>query len=176
MNEQNINSQIIISEEDYLFTPYNIGLENFDSAAFSSYVSKILTLPKPVIKLVMSYPTAEYLYKLSLKYSLNINQRNDLTRILRDLLLDSLHSQDLISQLSVKLAIGQDTTERIVSDIARELLAPIKNWISVESFLPLRFPSENRVEHEQKVVPEKKETQSLHEQNISNVVDLRETK
>jgi len=108
------------------FTPYTVDLFGLtNEASIGDYANKFRNLPELVSKVVFDFSTAEFIEdKLGQTFGLSFEQKTELTRIIRDILLADAFWGDFPTLVSSRLGIGVDMANQIVKAITTELFAP----------------------------------------------------
>ena len=103
MNEENQKNQITVSYE----TPYSIDMHTFETEShFTDHIRRVLLLPKPVQYIFTDFSTAEFIEeKVGQTFNLTADQKAELTRILRDILLADSFWGDFQSLVSSGLGV-----------------------------------------------------------------------
>ncbi|MEX2090968.1 MAG: hypothetical protein WD989_02475 [Candidatus Paceibacterota bacterium] len=165
MDEEILDQQEDIPEESTYATPYNVDLflpkpKNF----FTEYTQRVRALPEPVRNILMNHPTAEFIEEnLGPSFNLNSEQKTEVTRIIRDVLLGDLSINEMASKVSEKLGADPTTAYQIQSKIISELLGPaIEDIKKTQKDLP----------SQSQYIPPSPKNQNTPA-NPNNVVDLR---
>lgn len=126
-----LNPKNNIIENSTYSTPFNVDFfgvkpENF----FAKCIERVLSLPESVKNILTNYSTAEFIEeKLGQTFGLEAEQKANLTRILRNILLADIFWGDFSSLISSKLRVDTNTANQIVKMLTDELLAPAKEDI-----------------------------------------------
>lgn len=151
-------------------TPYVAGLNDIgeDVPSLDKFMLKISQLPLGAKKVFHDFSTAEFIEeKLSLAFNFSTNQKNKITRIVRDILLAQIFIGDMPKEISSRLNVNLETANNIASMILSELFAPAIEDIKKEQ--TAAFP--NRLTSPAKnVVPNPAVNLDV---NKNNVLDLR---
>src|SRR3989344_921547 len=113
-------------EKKYL-TPYVSEVIKLGTNAeeIGKFIAKVLKLPQNIQNIFRNFSTAEYITdNLALSFGLNVSQTEELTRILKDVLLADLFWGDFPKTISARLQIAPDTAIQIVKAITDGLLMP----------------------------------------------------
>lgn len=159
-----------MANEDY-FTPYDIDISNLSPKELENYISRTLELPQAVGRLLTNFTTAEFISdKLGLEFNLNIDQKKEIARIIRNVILADIPIKDMPNVISERLPTDIGTAGKITNLITNNLFGSIID--EIQEFQNQKF------KNKQESKPQKQfsQPQSLHEQNMGNVVDLRNKK
>ena len=173
-----LDQQENIPEDSTYATPYNVDLflpkpKNF----FTEYTRRVLALPEPVRNILMDSSTANYIEEnLGQSFGLNKEQKIEITRIIRDVLLGDISINAMASKISENLEIDSTVAYQIQSKIVNELFGPAIE--DIKKLQTERFPEKP----DRPVAPMRPQTQKITEGsdlkidpdiNRNNVVDLR---
>lgn len=122
MAEENQKNQIASSYE----TPYGIDMHTLETRShFTDHIRRVLLLPKRVQNILIDFSTAEFIEeKVGQTFNLTTDQKAELTRILRDILLADSFWGDFQSLVSSRLRVNVNISEQIVKMIVEQLLTP----------------------------------------------------
>lgn len=123
--DNNLNKDSSPQSSGYA-TPFNVDLYDpkFKKGA-TEYFRRVGSLPMPVKDIMANPSTAEFIEEnLDQTFGLNTNQKTELTRILRDILLADLFWGDFPKTVSARLQVAPDTAIQIVKTITDGLLTP----------------------------------------------------
>lgn len=105
-------------------TPYDIDIGNLNSHDLEGFISRTLALPQALGRVLTSFSTAEFIEeKLGAAFKLSDNQKNDIARIIRDIILADIYIGDMPAQISSKLGIDQNVATEIARAIVSQLFA-----------------------------------------------------
>lgn len=163
-----LNIRNNISEDSKYATPFNVDLfgvkpENY----FANYSKVVLSLPESIKKILMDYSTAEFIEEnLGPNFNLTPEQKVEITRIIRDVLLGDLFIGDMIQKISDRMNLAPDEAKKIGNLIVSELFRPAIE--DIKKIQAERFPEEiNRP------TSEKPDLKIEPDINKNNIVDLR---
>lgn len=159
-----------MENEDY-FTPYDIDISNLSPRELEDYISRTLELPQVVGRLLTNFTTAEFISdKLGSEFNLNVDQKKEIARIIRDVILADIPIKEMSNVISERLSIDIATAGKITNLIINNLFG--LNINEIQNF------QDQKLTNKQESRPQKQflQPQSLHEQNMGNVVDLRNKK
>lgn len=108
-------------------TPYVSGINDAgdNTGEIGEFMARTLKLPTNVQNVFRNFSTAEFIEeKLGQIFGLNVEQKANLTRILRDILLADAFWGDFPVLVSSKLGVDMNTANQIVKMITDGLLAP----------------------------------------------------
>lgn len=113
-------------EKKYL-TPYVSGVSELgtNTGEIGKFIAKVLKLPQSIQNVFRNFSTAEFMTdNLALSFGLDAGQTEELTRILRDIMLADLFWGDFPKTVSARLQVAPDTAIQIVKAITDGLLTP----------------------------------------------------
>ena len=113
-------------EKKYL-TPYVSGTVDLGKniGEVGRFIAKTLKLPASVQNIFRNFSTAEFIEeKLGPAFSLNADQKTEITRILRNILLADLFWGEFAKTVSDRLQVDTNTANQIVKIITEQLLTP----------------------------------------------------
>ena len=107
-------------------TPFNVDLFSYKlNNSFMEYFRRIGSLPNSIKDVMANPSTAEFIEEnLGQTFGLNDDQKTEITRILRDILLSDLFWGDFSKTISTRLQVPPDTANQIVKALTDGLLAP----------------------------------------------------
>lgn len=113
-------------ENKNYYSPYLIDLLPMrDVAQIEAYMNRVRALPKSLINLLVESDTATYLEdSLGPQFGLSEKQVEDLTRVIRDVLMCDLFIGDMTSEIGKRLGLPNDKALEIRNRIIAELFAP----------------------------------------------------
>lgn len=108
------------------FTPYTVDLFGLTNKVdIADYAGRFRNLPESILKVVFDFSTAEFIEdKLGQTFGLNSEQKTELTKVVRDVLLADVFWGDFPTLVSSRLDIDADTADQIVKTMTSELFAP----------------------------------------------------
>lgn len=149
-------------------TPFNVDLfgskpKNF----FTEYTMRVLSLPESLKNILMDPSTADFIEdNLGSSFNLTPEQKIEITRIIRDVLLGDLFIGDMVQNISDRMNLVLDEAKKIGNLIVSELFRPAIE--DIKKIQAERFPEKiNRPIHE------KPDLKIEPEINKNNIVDLR---
>src|SRR3989338_11407717 len=107
-------------------TPFNVDFfgskpKNF----FAEYTMRVLSLPESIKNILMDSSTAEFIEDgLGPTFNLVPEQKTEVTRIIRDILLGDASLNSMPSLISSKLNADQNTSVQIANKIVDDLFGP----------------------------------------------------
>lgn len=108
------------------FTPFDVDRDlesNFSSVSFFQRVS---SLPESVKDIMVNPSTAEFVEeKLSPEFGLNIEQKINITRIIRDVLLGDISINSMAAKISERLNIDPKTAYEVQGEIINKLFGSV---------------------------------------------------
>src|SRR3989344_7123413 len=96
-------------------TPFNVDFSGPKSKNyFTEYTARVLSLPESIKNILMDSPTAEFIEEnLGPTFNLTPEQKTEITRIIRDILLGDVSLNSMPSLISSKLNADQNTSVQI---------------------------------------------------------------
>lgn len=162
------NQQDNIPGDSTYATPYNVDLflpkpKNF----FEEYTRKVLSLPESVRNILMDSSTAEFIEdNLGSSFNLTLEQKTEITRVIRDVLLGDLFIGEMAQNISVKAKIAPDEAKGIRDLIVSSLFKPATE--DIKKLQIQKFP-----EKIGRPIPGRPDLKIESDINRNNVVDLR---
>lgn len=125
-NDQNQNPLNRAINPPSYSTPFNVDFFlNKGAGYFTKQVQQVLSLSEPVKNILTDLSTAEFVEeKLGPAFGLNAEQKAEITRIIRDILLADAFIDDFPTLISQKLGIDSGTANQIEQRVVNELFAP----------------------------------------------------
>ncbi len=121
-NNQNIDQEV---QEGNYYTPYNVGLDEISGTDLERYISHASGLPDKIDAILTGFGTAEFIEeRLGVKLQLTTEQKTEITKIIRDVLLGDTFIGDMPTIISQKLNLDQNTSRETSSMLISELFAP----------------------------------------------------
>ena|SRR3989344_2563656 len=167
MTDDILDQQENIPEDSTYATPYNVDLflpksKNF----FTEYTRRVLALPEPVRSVLMDSSTADYIEEdLGPSFGMNKEQKTEVTRIIRDVLLGDISINEMAGKISESLETDPTVAYQIQSKIVGELFgAAIEDIKKTQKVLPAQ---------PQYIPPPPPPRSQPPPTNPNNVVDLR---
>ena len=161
-------------EKKYL-TPYVSEVIKLGTNAeeIGKFIAKVLKLPQNIQNIFRNFSTAEYITdNLALSFGLNVSQTEELTRILKDVLLADLFWGDFPKTISARLQIAPDTAIQIVKAITDGLLMPALE--DIKAMQKEKFS--NRISQSQTNQAQTQPPQQNINPEQGNVINLRNQK
>ena len=171
-------------------TPYNIDIDELLGFRFDNFILKTSETPSKIRLILTDFSTAEFIEdRLGQQFQLSTEQKAEVTRIIRDLLLADLYLGDMVSHISTNLQLDLPTATNIANQIASELFDTVREDIiqlqnqkfgdrfqapnpeNQSETLPEVEPPISEVEPQNMPPPRSTPSlgQSFHEQNMSPV-------
>ena len=111
-------------------TPYTVDLMPLQGEELGTYMAQVSTLPQLLIRLISDQSTARYLNEnIAVKFGLSQPQAQELTRVVRDVLLSAIYIVDLAQNIQTRLGIQEGVSRDIANTLATELFGPVMNDI-----------------------------------------------
>lgn len=156
-------------------TPYNVDLFFSNSKNyFAEYIRRVFLLPESIRNILTDDSTAEFIEdKLGANFNLSPQNKIEITRIIRDVLLGDLSLNTVSDSISVKLNINEDTAAQITNKIVIELFQPAIEDIKKMQKEKFSNQSGGIARNPEPIQSLKKTPVSNSSVNPNNVVDLR---
>lgn len=110
----NIYSPIEVDEEEMLRNDEQHEL----------FYSKINALPESIQDILFDQAVDDTIKKLSGEFQLNQNQTIEIVRLVRDIAITDSYLGNIVSEVTSRLAVGQDVAGEIANRLITELFAP----------------------------------------------------
>lgn len=167
MDNDILEQQEDFSEDSIYLTPYNVDLfSGRNKNYFSDYSNKVLALPESLRNILMDISTVEFVENLGQSLGLDKQQKTEVTRVIRDVILGELSINEVASRISDNLEIDPTVGYQIQSKIVSDLFGPAINDLTKNEPASPSKPIKPRY-----VVPQ--ENPKPNQTPASNVVDLR---
>lgn len=173
-----LDQQDNILEDSTYATPYNVDLflpkpKNF----FTEYTTRVLSLPESLKNILMDSSTAEFIEEnLGPAFDLTPDQKTEITRIIRDIILGDVSLNSMPSLVSSKLVVDQNTSTQITNKVVNDLFGPaiedIKK-LQAERFQGRTNKPNISQEYQSPKTPERPDLKIDPSINKNNIVDLR---
>ncbi len=107
-------------------TPYDVDIGSLSPPDLEEFISRTLALPQILGRILTNFSTAEFIEdKLGTVFGLTGNQKKEIARIVRDVILADIYIGDMPAQISSKLGVDQNTATEIARAIVSQLFAPV---------------------------------------------------
>lgn len=117
-DQQNQNQEIRYK------TPFNIDVEKIPRDDFNLYVNTVMQLSQDFKNLLTEFSTAEFIHdNLGPQFQLSQNQKEEVTRIIRDLILAKLSFGNMVAVFQEKLNVDQQKSRNLINYIFTNLLS-----------------------------------------------------
>lgn len=162
------------SEDSIRATPFNVDFfspsgENF----FEEYTKKVTPLSASIKNVLMDDSTTNFVEEdLGSTFGLNLEQKTEVLRIVRDILLGDLFAGDMIVTIAQKLNVDQTTAQQIRDKIVKELFAPAIE--DIKKIQRERFPDRTK-QGTAPQPPAPPQIKTVPAVNQGNVIDLRKS-
>lgn len=158
-------------------TPFNVDAQELvkDARAWKRYIERVTSLPNSFIDVISSIRTAEYFLTMEQEQGLREDQKKDLLRLTRDILLVETYLGDIIGQIEARLKVDPQKAKEIASLVVNRVLQPILGELKemhIKKFGPQKSA-------EQSVPPHAPSTPNMSKQGggmDDKVVNLRNQK
>lgn len=163
-----LNKQKSMGEDSSYATPFNVDLfgpkpKNY----FTEYTKRVLSLPESIRNILMDSSTAEFIEdNLGSSFNLTLEQKTEITRVIRDVLLGDLFIGEMAQNISIKAKIAPDEAKKIRDLIVPSLFKPATE--DIKKLQIQKFP-----EKISRPIPERPDLKIEPGINRNNVVDLR---
>lgn len=109
---------------DYI--PYEIDLERAlgSPLIWQDYEDRVSSCPESVRTILCGADTASFLLAIGSEFNLTDNQSQELTRIVRDILISKLYIGDMPVVIQRNLSLDQASSKKIAEKIIKELFVP----------------------------------------------------
>src|SRR3989338_2940048 len=111
---RNIYSPIEVDDDSLLL----------DDEKHELFYSKINALPQNIQDLLFSLDTEDKLKNIAVQTKLNQNQSIELTRLVRDVLINEIYLGDIIKESQKRLVVSEEFAREIANQIVSVILAP----------------------------------------------------
>lgn len=148
-------------------TPFDV--DRYSGSNYSSiyFFQKVSALSDSIKDIMANPSTAEFLEeKLGPSFNLTVEQKIEITRIIRDVLLGDLFIGEMAQKISVRMKLSPDEAKKVGNLIVSELFGP-----AIEDIKKLQI--EKFPEKINKPIPEKPDLKIESDINKNNIVDLR---
>jgi hypothetical protein len=104
-------------------TPYNVDIGTLTSAALEAYMIKVRARPEYIRRVLLGFSTAEFIQeRLGPKFGLTEEQKREITRIIRDILLGEIPLKSFIGMTMQKLRIDDQGAKKMADMLVSRLL------------------------------------------------------
>lgn len=114
------NQQQPANEGEYN-TPYEIDIKSFaDQRSLERYITSTFEPSENIQKILLGFETAEFIEEqLGPKFNLSLQQKREVTRIIRDLLLAKVYLGDIVKTITEKLGFAPESAKQVANEIIR---------------------------------------------------------
>lgn len=157
-------------------SPFYAGLGDEDEKNRTEFLNNFAALPKILKDFLASTQTADYISNLGQQYQLDERQVVLLAIIIRYIVLGEIYIKDSVSMIVKFLGVDSNTASLLFNQVVKELFSPVIE--EIKKIQRLKFSDRIASEHQAQSINQGQPVQSpsLHEQNMGNVVDLRNKK
>lgn len=107
-------------------TPYDIDIYALSGSKLEDYIFAVVQLPEVLGHILTDFSTAEFIEdSLAPQFQLSAPQKADITRIIRDVLLNDLSIGDMVNTIASKLQVDPQKAKDIANQIVSQLFAPV---------------------------------------------------
>ena len=120
-----------LSQDKMFFTPYNIDIDSLEETALKQYVTSVISLPSSLKNVLLSFSTAEYIeIELGNSFSLSIDQKKEICRIIRDIILGKMGLRESLTIIQSRLNLDSLNSEKLVNQLNAHFFSPLVNILS----------------------------------------------
>jgi len=150
-------------------TPFNVDLSNLEfKKNFTEYFKRVSSLSGPIKDLMANPSTADFIEEnLGPSFGLTPEQKTEITRIIRDVLLGDLFIGEMTQEISSRTRLAPDEAKKNVNLIISELFQPAIE--DIKKLQAQKFPEKIN----KPAVSEKPDLKIEPDINRNNIVDLR---
>ena len=158
-------------------TPFDVDNNSESSYSSISFFQKVSLLPDSIKNIMANPSTAEFIEEnIGPSFNLTSEQKTEVTRIIRDILLGDAPLSSTPDLISSKLNTDQNTSVQIANKIVSDLFGPaiedikkLQNERPQENMSRPTMPSKPQIPR----IPERPDLKIEPDINRNNVVDLR---
>ena len=106
-------------------TPYNVDMADLKEQDLDGYIKRTLSLPEEIGNVFFAYATAEFVEdKLGTSLNLSREQKDNITRIIRDICLGDLYIGNIVLETQKRLSVQPSQAQLIAANVVSQLLMP----------------------------------------------------
>ncbi|PJE50406.1 MAG: hypothetical protein COV29_04530 [Candidatus Yanofskybacteria bacterium CG10_big_fil_rev_8_21_14_0_10_36_16] len=114
-----------VDEEGY-FTPYNVGMKETSEKEVERLVYATSSLPQNLRSILVGFDSAVYIEEnLGPAFGLTLNQKKEIAKVIRDVVLADLFIGDMVSRLSVEGGMEQNKAREVANHVVNNLFKPV---------------------------------------------------
>lgn len=173
MDNQIKKNEAVENENEYA-TPFNIDFISEDEGQIKKYFSQISQLPNSLKILFIDFSTAEFIEdRLGPQFQLSPDQKKEITKIIRDIIIPKIYLGDLVKTVQEKLKIDEVKAREVANFIftnlfSKEALEELKKLHVVKFGQTRQISAPQNLSGQESVSTRKPESI-----NNPNVIDLR---
>lgn len=157
-------------------SPFYAGLGDENDKSRTEFLNSFASLSKTLKDFLASTQTADYISNLGRQHQLDEQQTILFAIIIRYVVMGEIYIKDSASMIARFLGVDSNAASLIFNQIVKDLFGPVIE--EIKKIQRLKF--NDRIAGETKTQPVSQnqpvQPPSLHEQNVGNVVDLRNKK
>lgn len=136
------------------------------------FYAKIETVPKPIYYILFGDDTPEIIENLAQSFKLKPAQSEELSHLIRKILITDIYLGDMVPEIASRLTIGQDTAKEIANGLLTKLFAPALE--EIKKLHMEKFPGK-QLNQPAAPATQSKPTPTTENKNVNpnNVLDLR---
>lgn len=148
-------------------TPFDVDKHSKSNYSSLSFFQKVSSLTDSIKDLMANPSTADFIEEnLGQNFNLNPEQKTEITRIIRDVLLGDLFIGEMAQNISLKAKLSPDEAKRVKDSIVSVLFKPAAE--DIKKLQTQKFP-----EKINRPILEKTDLKIEPNINRNNIVDLR---
>jgi len=106
-------------------TPYFVDDFDHTSENYKIYQIKTGDLPEDLFSVLVDEKTYGFIVRSMEQYGLTVEQGRDLSRVVRDVIIDDLYLGDVVRAVREKLGLDEQNARELANGMASELFAPV---------------------------------------------------
>ncbi len=159
-----------MENDDTIHTPYSIDAKILSSQDFYVFVKKIILLPQVLKDALFEYSTSEFIEeKLGPQFQLDRNQKNEVLRIIRDIILSETYLGSLLTVLEQKLKVDKTKSR----EIANLILGGLFSQETIEEIKKVQISKFGQISRPPAQLTTPSQTTKTEIQNNPNTINLR---
>lgn len=123
-------------------TPYNVDLAALpDESARRRYIEQVLALPKTLVDIIFNSDIAVLIEEdWGSRFNLSLNQKQELTRIIRDVVLAEFNIKTISEVIQKKLRVDEVVANNLTKELVDNVLMP--GWEELKKIHDIKFKNE----------------------------------
>ncbi|MEK7139030.1 MAG: hypothetical protein AAB799_02525 [Patescibacteria group bacterium] len=115
------------TENVSIYSPFRVGAQQMseNEANWQEFLIKVNKSSEKIVDLLVDVETIDFLADLSENFKLTENQSQELSRLVRDILLADIFWGDFLNLVVSRLGVERTTADQIIKSVTEGLLAPI---------------------------------------------------